>query len=226
MVQADEAVDRPPGDLTARARIRDAALTQFAERGVAGATMRGIAEAAGVSPGLVQHHFGSKEALRRACDDAVVDALGHRLAAAATAGSLVESGLLAELLATSGPLLRYFARATVDGSPAADTVFDRLAAGTAEFLSTTWPDRFPPDSAAANSAAAVMTAMHAGTVVLHRHIGRHLGVDPLDRAHPHRIGAAMFDVYAAMADFAASPAGERIRASTAEYRTDDRGGEP
>src|SRR6266542_759545 len=51
-------------DLTARARIRDAALRLFAERGVDGATIRDIAKAAGVSAGLVRHHFGSKEALR------------------------------------------------------------------------------------------------------------------------------------------------------------------
>ena len=31
--------------------------------------MRAIAEAAGVSPALIIHHFGSKEGLRKACDD-------------------------------------------------------------------------------------------------------------------------------------------------------------
>uniref|UniRef100_UPI0013D78043 TetR/AcrR family transcriptional regulator n=1 Tax=Fodinicola feengrottensis TaxID=435914 RepID=UPI0013D78043 len=51
-------------DLTARARIRNAALRQFADKGVKGTTIRGVAEAAGVSPALVQHHFGSKEQLR------------------------------------------------------------------------------------------------------------------------------------------------------------------
>src|SRR6266545_3920627 len=60
-------------DLTARARIRDAALRLFAERGVDGATIRDIAKAAGVSAGLVRHHFGSKEALRDACDSYALD---------------------------------------------------------------------------------------------------------------------------------------------------------
>src|SRR5699024_9797298 len=64
---------RPPEDLTSRARIRDAALAQFAEHGTKGATIRGIAAAAGVSPGLVQHHFGSKDALRESCDKYVID---------------------------------------------------------------------------------------------------------------------------------------------------------
>ncbi|MGH3750942.1 MAG: helix-turn-helix domain-containing protein, partial [Micromonosporaceae bacterium] len=56
--------DRAHEDLTARARIRDAALRLFAERGIGPATIRDIAKAAGVSSGLVRHHFGSKEALR------------------------------------------------------------------------------------------------------------------------------------------------------------------
>ena len=44
--------ERSAEDLTARARIRDAALRLFAERGTDGATIRDIAKAAGVSGGL------------------------------------------------------------------------------------------------------------------------------------------------------------------------------
>ena len=56
-----------PEDLTARARIRDAALLHFGEQGFDRATIREIARTAGVSSGLVRHHFGSKQALREAC---------------------------------------------------------------------------------------------------------------------------------------------------------------
>src|SRR5690606_4589585 len=59
-------------DLTTRARIRDAALDLFPEQGFNRSTVRVIAEKAGVSPGLVLHHFGSKEGLREACDRYVV----------------------------------------------------------------------------------------------------------------------------------------------------------
>jgi AcrR family transcriptional regulator len=58
-------------DLTGRARIRDAAITCFAATGF-DATVRAIAAAAGVSPGLITHHFGSKEALREECDAEVL----------------------------------------------------------------------------------------------------------------------------------------------------------
>jgi AcrR family transcriptional regulator len=59
-------------DLTAAARIRDAAIEQFAQQGF-GVGLRTIAEAAGVSAALVIHHFGSKEGLRKACDDYVAE---------------------------------------------------------------------------------------------------------------------------------------------------------
>jgi AcrR family transcriptional regulator len=58
-------------DLTARARIRDSAIDAFAATGF-DATVRQIASRAGVSAGLITHHFGSKEALRAECDTEVL----------------------------------------------------------------------------------------------------------------------------------------------------------
>lgn len=63
---------RSADDLTAAARIRDAAIEQFGEHGF-GVGLRSIAEAAGVSAALVIHHFGSKDGLRKACDDYVAE---------------------------------------------------------------------------------------------------------------------------------------------------------
>jgi AcrR family transcriptional regulator len=54
---------RRPGDSGTRAAIGEAARAQFAEFGYHGATIRGIAAAAGVDPALVHHYYGSKEAL-------------------------------------------------------------------------------------------------------------------------------------------------------------------
>lgn len=56
---------------TPRDRLRDAAIECFARRGL-GATVRQIAADAGVTAGLVTHHFGSRHALRDACDDEVL----------------------------------------------------------------------------------------------------------------------------------------------------------
>lgn len=54
---------RRPGSQPTRAEILDAARRQFAERGYRAATIRRIAEAAGVDPALIHHYFGSKERL-------------------------------------------------------------------------------------------------------------------------------------------------------------------
>lgn len=222
MVTFDDASDRPREDLTARARIRDAALAQFAEYGFNGATMKGIAEAAGVSTGLVQHHFRSKEALRQACDDAVIEAFRRRLTRAAEDGELSDPAFMAALHETSAPLLRYLARTTVDGTPAAAYVFDQLAAGAEDFLTGTWPDRFEPGSKRAKEAAAVMAAMHSGTIVMHSHLGRWLGVDPLAREHSSRIALSMLDVYLSVGEYAQSEVGQQIRAATEQRQPSPR----
>jgi AcrR family transcriptional regulator len=54
---------RRPGKADTQAQILDAARREFAARGYAGATMRGIAAAGGVDPALVHHYFGSKRQL-------------------------------------------------------------------------------------------------------------------------------------------------------------------
>lgn len=52
---------RPPGSADTRGRILDVARAEFASKGYDGATMRGIAGAAGVDAALVHHYFGTKE---------------------------------------------------------------------------------------------------------------------------------------------------------------------
>lgn len=59
-------------DLTAKAQIRDTALRLFARDGFDAVSVRRIATEAGVSPGLVLHHFGSKAGLRQAVDEYVI----------------------------------------------------------------------------------------------------------------------------------------------------------
>jgi AcrR family transcriptional regulator len=81
-----------PDDLTARARIRDAAISRFAAEGF-GVGLRTIAADADVSPGLVMHHFGSKDGLRRACDDHVLAQIHEARAAALDAADPAPSVL-------------------------------------------------------------------------------------------------------------------------------------
>lgn len=53
---------RPAGEDTRSALLRAAGI-EFTERGFDGATVRAIAERAGVDPAMVNHWFGSKDAL-------------------------------------------------------------------------------------------------------------------------------------------------------------------
>ncbi|SNY62074.1 TetR/AcrR family transcriptional regulator [Paractinoplanes atraurantiacus] len=107
-------------DLTARARIRDAAIELFAERGVEAATIRDIAQAAGVSSGLLRHHFGSKEGLRDACDEYALSELLRVNA------HFTEFQSLDRLTPKVLLLQRYFMRSTMDGSPSGTAMFDRM----------------------------------------------------------------------------------------------------
>jgi AcrR family transcriptional regulator len=180
-----------PDDLTARARIRDVALRHFAERGVAGATFRGIAADAGVSPGLVQHHFGSKDELRAACDAHVLAELGRQSAAALEQGKLGDAGYIAAAYAVTPQLTRYLVRTLVDGSPAAAALFDEIVRLTEEYLRRVGGER--PDLRAQ---AAVFAAMKLGLAVFDQHLLRTLGArDPARDGYP-RIARAALDILA------------------------------
>jgi AcrR family transcriptional regulator len=60
---------RRPGGADTRTALLDAARVEFAERGYEGATVRRIAERAGVDAAMVNHWFGGKEALFAASID-------------------------------------------------------------------------------------------------------------------------------------------------------------
>ena len=219
------AEERPSEDLTGRARIRDAALEQFGIHGFDGATIRGIAASAGVSPGLVQHHFRSKEALRLACDDAVRELVRRKLNATRD-GQITDPTFLAALYSWAPPLVRYVARAVADGSAAGRELFDDMAAATQEFLNRTWPDRFPPGSARARDAATVLVAQAAGTIVLHEHVARRMDLVAWDQIATPRIGLAQLDVYQALGEYVASGFGERMRGAIEELQGEGRSEEP
>jgi AcrR family transcriptional regulator len=116
----------PAADLTARARIRDAAVLRFATGGF-GASVRAIAKDAGVSPGLVMHHFGSKDALRAACDEHVLARIrelkNENIDRAAAGGTFLQAFASAE---ENAPLLGYVLRSMQDGSSLAREFIDHM----------------------------------------------------------------------------------------------------
>lgn len=118
-------------DLTAKARIRDAAMRLFGTRGVAASSMRAIAGAAGVSPALIVHHFGSKENLVSAVDEAVLARIEHavREVPIDVSGSDViarRAEVIAVLLHDDPALCDYLTRALAERTPASAELFHRL----------------------------------------------------------------------------------------------------
>lgn len=180
-------------DLTGRARVRDAALLQFAEHGMKGATIRGIARAAGVSPALVQHHFGTKEALRQACDEYAVAAI-REIKEESLRGGMSDPGFLAIAMRTALPIQRYLARALTDGSPAAMALYDEVVAYTEEVLEDGRPGVAKPRTDDLHAYAAVMTTMSFGVMVLHEHLSRALGANTLTTEGYPRMALAMLEI--------------------------------
>ena len=125
----DSAGARGPSDLTARARIRNAAIAHFAREGFQKANLRAIAAAAGVSEALIFHHFGSKNGLRAACDDYVLNVLIERARTAGRPSGLVD--LLGVYLSDPDEYrlrVQYMARTIQQDTPAANTFVETMVA--------------------------------------------------------------------------------------------------
>ncbi len=123
---------RLPSDLTARARIRDAAITCFAQQGF-DTPFRTIAERAGVSPGLITHHFRSKDVLRAECDAEVL----RRYQALKTTAIGDPSRFLIANLTEPGPaaeLTVYLLRAIHAGGRPAEEFLERLIDNARELM--------------------------------------------------------------------------------------------
>ena len=122
-----------PEDFTARARIRDAAVRRFGAEGF-GASVRAIAADAGVSPGLVIHHFGSKDALRAACDEHVLRLIREAETDAFTASGPID--LVRELaeLDDYAPLVGYLVQAFQTGGDLAAALLTRMTADAEAYL--------------------------------------------------------------------------------------------
>lgn len=178
-------------DLTGRARIRDAAIRLFAERGIDGTTVRDIAEMADVSPGLLRHHFGSKEALREACDVYALDRLVKIKEEFVLGGKVANPGFLPSVHPTIVLLYKYVTRALLDGSPSAAAMFDDMVA-----LTEQWVSKHAPDITEDYRAyAAVLVGMQSGILAMHDHVSRTLGVDIFTTEGHLRMAGALADFY-------------------------------
>jgi AcrR family transcriptional regulator len=164
-------------------RIRNAALRTFATHGTSATSLRTVAEAAGVSVGLLQHHFVSKAGLVKAVDDHVMAVVVAAIAppiAPPPSDSIAEmGGRVTGMIAEHPDVVDYVGRALIDGSPLGTAIFDTLAA----FGMVRWNQRkergeIRPEVdvtwAALNS-----LVLAVGTMILRGHVERQLP-EPLD----------------------------------------------
>ena len=124
----------PESDLTAVARIRNAALLRFARDGF-GVGLRTIAADAGVTAGLITHHFGSKDGLRRACDTEVLR-LTEEVKRSSTyfggpADLMTQMSQVEEYI----PATAYAMRSLMEGGELATTLMDLFVGDTVSYMS-------------------------------------------------------------------------------------------
>lgn len=188
-----------PADLTSAAAIRIAAMDLFAERGYAEVTIREIAAAAGVSPALVIHHYGSKERLRAVLEERVAAFVETMLADLAKVqeegGTATVTQLLADRLEGEPAIAGYIRRLLCDGGPAGMALFARLyqvARTGMQALEQAGVVRPSADEAVRD---AFLLSNDLAVVLLRPHISQVMGVDPLSREGLMRWSAEVFEVY-------------------------------
>ena len=132
MAKTAEIVDLSKG----KTKLIKVAMAMFAERGFDGVTVRDISAEAGVSVGLINHHFGSKEGLRDAVDRYFISQFEEVLKEPRPSAETEERGLDAVVDWTEDWISRhigdwditkaYLRRALLEGSDWGEGLFERF----------------------------------------------------------------------------------------------------
>jgi AcrR family transcriptional regulator len=194
-------------DLTAKAVIRDQALRLFADHGPDAVTLRQVAAAAGVSPALVVHHYGSKQGLRAAVDAHVTDVFDQlfaqlggddpaRLAELLAAGSGASvAELLLRSLPPDSPVPAYLRRLLLAGDPAGVAMFARWYQASQAILGALAaagalrPGRDP------QMRTAILMVNDLAMLLLREQLDAVVGVDPLSPAGAARWAEELLEIY-------------------------------
>ena len=157
-------------------RIRAVALEGFARDGVNATSIRDVAAAAGVSPGLVQHYFPSKAALRTAVDEHVTEVARAALAVRNVERDIIEdlADRLTALVADHFVALQYVARGVAERDEAAMAIFDTLTELCRDQLSKLQQDGMLRADLDLEWAALHTVLINLGTVILEPGVSRQL----------------------------------------------------
>ena len=169
-------------------RILTAALEGFARDGVKATSIRDVAAAAGVSPGLVQHYFPSKAQLRAAVDEHVTAVARDALELRAVEGSVIDdlSERLTRLVAENFVALRYLARGVAESDEAALRLFDTLTQLCRDQLADFQRQGLLRPDLDVEWAAMHTVLINLGTVIMEPGVSRQLGAPFLTDAQVER----------------------------------------
>jgi len=184
-----------PDDSTTRARIRDAAILLIGRNGFAATSARGVATEAGVSAGLVIHHFGSMRELKNACDDFIITEVARRKT------GMGDDDLNAAVqewysdLDRYQPWLSYLGRLFTDDSEAGADLFDRFVSLSRTMLDEGVANNQVRPSADEYARALLLVTHSLSTLILQGHIARSLGSGQLSLESLSRMGNAALEIY-------------------------------
>jgi TetR/AcrR family transcriptional regulator, regulator of cefoperazone and chloramphenicol sensitivity len=181
-------------DLTTRAQIRDRALELFALAGPDGVSVRAIAAAAGVSPGSVLHHFGSKQGLQESVNAHVTRLLDDMLTPLAEDPSLLSegratgtiAGMMLDRLPVDSPIPGYLRWLLLSGDDAGRELFRRWYMVSANLTRRLTDGGILKPSADPEVRSAFMLVNDVAVLLLRDHLRDVLGVDPISSEGIHR----------------------------------------
>jgi TetR/AcrR family transcriptional regulator, regulator of cefoperazone and chloramphenicol sensitivity len=186
-------------DRKAAAVIRDTAMRLFGQHGAA-VTVRQIAEAAGVSPALVMHHYGSKRRLEEALDARagafVEEMLGEMTRVGEPGAGASFAQLLVERFEREPALADYVRRLLLYGGDAGDALFRQLLDSSERGMRNLVAAGVARPAADERLRSSFLLVNDLAMLLLRRQLQDNVGFDPLSREGIEQWTASALDVYA------------------------------
>lgn len=181
----------------AEERILQAALRRFAVDGLT-APLRAVARDAGVSAGLIIHHYGSREHLLEECDRRALEVTQQNKSSVITVGS---GAMLAHLAEAEkyAPVVGYVLRRLQAGGPMAQQMVEDFVADAREYLAEGERTGMITPSRDPEARARVLIEMGLGALLLQLPAQRdHLDLEDLPvwmRSYAERLLPPILELY-------------------------------
>ena len=158
-------------DLTAKARIRNTALDLYAQYGEERISLRAVASKAGVTLGLVQHHFKTKAGLREAVDQLVVDYYIEALRSADHETdprklAAARDAAVTDMLTANPPVVNYVRRAVLEPSVEQTHLLDALVELTRDEVANLRKEGMAPTDRPESTQIVSVMVRQMGTLLL------------------------------------------------------------